>query len=1020
MAPRDLSLPPSETANETVDETAIRTQDPEDIPSDDPTRTGTPISAGSAKRPKSSTSKRPRPRKGAHVWVNESVEGAATDDEPTPVASRKRGGNKTESEPGTAVTTRRQANGTVGSVYSGSKIRHIKKPDGIPLWRIEIQYTFLDLVITNKQAVFTNRDGQKGFNFADIYIDCLARSSKTSKVLKERLFVDRPAAENMAMICLLVNVGRMNTTLNFFPEMRAQLRTYHSIPSLQAYPRQKDYKSLQDAPRLKSILKGASEDTDEPRTLTALRQQKIPRTNACNLIFVLSQAASEVSQLHFLDKIDFFDLAIRSTVSSESRARAFLWLMWWYLESNFDKDSALNNPFGPGEYRPEQDQDDPSEIPLLVPALQHITEEEGKAENVDNDFEQEFGEKMRVERENLNIKFAAEEAQQKLEQGLPADTPIDHRVKRLKRQVRETDDADSSDVDSSGASPGASRSARSPLLDSTGLQADSIEDDWELMDSHPGKGRYKRPKGKTTPSRRQTATGAGSLRGTIGKSRLGIANSDRGTPDTNRDTPVPLPPGVNHPILSQFPDPRFTQTNPPGPGLPMQTKSRARTGYQRELENHKQSRILWLVNKKRHAILKDKRVERQRRELLVESWLLLAAERIANLDTMYDSEEDDAAGHGLSLLGLTDRVFHHGTGLGGVVPDKNELAERRQRPQNEDAVGSRPASDEQLLEEDVGEDADNWVRVLRRTQRRLDCWSGDRDRTRHLSAQSGAIEQSLPGLPRSSNNQRPQDIHEETANPPRAPPRRSGAQGSSKRATIISNRNTMPRKKQLEQEIMSDILAERSDHDSDPVIEDNTVFLSDNDNDNDEQEQEQRKAQDHDNDKDSSDTDAEQASEKSSEESGRAPIYRGPRKSAPGGFYKPPTEKALRKAEEEEEEERRRLSFEARAGRYRGPRKIVFDVDMVTPEISDDDEDTDESTDAEETEDASRRDGAEGKRTDDATVRGEEEEVWKSTPSRPLVNSSASKARQRSHSIDTREQQQQDTVETDVEMAGTA
>src|SRR5947207_3247196 len=33
------------------------------------------------------------------------------------------------------VGTRRQANGTIGSVYSGNKIRHLKKEDGIPLWR---------------------------------------------------------------------------------------------------------------------------------------------------------------------------------------------------------------------------------------------------------------------------------------------------------------------------------------------------------------------------------------------------------------------------------------------------------------------------------------------------------------------------------------------------------------------------------------------------------------------------------------------------------------------------------------------------------------------------------------------------------------------------------------------------------------------------------------------------------------------------------------------------------------------
>lgn len=119
------------------------------------------------------------------------------------------------------VGTRRQANGTIGSVYSGNKIRHLKKEDGIPLWRRDIQYQFLKLVFEDKTPVFTRYpDGQKGMDFADVYIDAMARSSKTSKILKDKLQNDKPAAISMAMVCLLVNFGRMNTTLNCtaFPE----------------------------------------------------------------------------------------------------------------------------------------------------------------------------------------------------------------------------------------------------------------------------------------------------------------------------------------------------------------------------------------------------------------------------------------------------------------------------------------------------------------------------------------------------------------------------------------------------------------------------------------------------------------------------------------------------------------------------------------------------------------------------------------------------------------------------------
>lgn len=114
----------------------------------------------------------------------------------------------------TATTTRRNANGSVSSVFSGNKIRHLKKEDGVPLWRGDIQFSFLHRVFHDDEPVFTAWDGSTGKTFADIYIDAMSRSAKCSKVLRDKLHEDRSAAIDMAMICLLVNVGRMNTTLN--------------------------------------------------------------------------------------------------------------------------------------------------------------------------------------------------------------------------------------------------------------------------------------------------------------------------------------------------------------------------------------------------------------------------------------------------------------------------------------------------------------------------------------------------------------------------------------------------------------------------------------------------------------------------------------------------------------------------------------------------------------------------------------------------------------------------------------
>ena len=174
--------------------------------------------------------------------------------------------------------------------------------------------------------------------------------------------------------------------------MRAQLRTYHSIPSLQANRDPNAYKQLQDAPRLKSILKGASEDASQPSTIDKIMERPIPRTNPVNLIFVLSQYAPKVSEVHFDPPRDFFDLVMRSTLSSKSRARAFLWLVWFYLESDFSPAMALQNPFGPGRVGNDGGE------PFKVPTFDHLTEAQADAENVDTEEEKAYGEMKRQER----------------------------------------------------------------------------------------------------------------------------------------------------------------------------------------------------------------------------------------------------------------------------------------------------------------------------------------------------------------------------------------------------------------------------------------------------------------------------------------------------------------------------------------------------------------------------------------------------------------------------------------------
>ena len=167
--------------------------------------------------------------KGGMIWIQEGGKEQVEDEPSVQNDSYTRAAEVNPSHTMTVAHTRRNANGTIGSVYSGNKIRHLKKEDGIPLWRRDIQFAFLRCVFEDQTRVFTMAsDGSTGHTFVDIYIDAMARSSKTSRILKDKLMTDRTAALNMAMVCLLVNVGRMNTTLN----CEQQLFLSNTVPPL--------------------------------------------------------------------------------------------------------------------------------------------------------------------------------------------------------------------------------------------------------------------------------------------------------------------------------------------------------------------------------------------------------------------------------------------------------------------------------------------------------------------------------------------------------------------------------------------------------------------------------------------------------------------------------------------------------------------------------------------------------------------------------------------------------------------
>jgi Ino eighty subunit 1 len=98
------------------------------------------------------------------------------------------------------------------------------------------------------------------------------------------------------------------------------------------------------------VLQGGLEDRPEPRDFHAIKKKgcTVPRMNPINLISVICQVSSKMTELHFPPGLEFRDLLIEPSFSSASRARAFLWIMWHYLESDFTVEGCIENPFGEG------------------------------------------------------------------------------------------------------------------------------------------------------------------------------------------------------------------------------------------------------------------------------------------------------------------------------------------------------------------------------------------------------------------------------------------------------------------------------------------------------------------------------------------------------------------------------------------------------------------------------------------------------------------------------------------------
>lgn len=331
--------------------------------------------------------------------------------------------------------------------------------------------------------------------------------------------------------------------------MRAQLRTYHAIPSLQAHQDPNSYKQLQDAPRLKSILKGASEDRVEPTTLEMIKLQRVPRTNPVNMVFVLSQFAPKITELHMPPDRDFYDLLMKDDISSATRARAFLWLLWFYLESDFTEEGAEENPFGAGV---DYDVDVRNQG---VPLLRMLNPEEEAAENLDPPEEIEFGKVKQQERKRIietdQVTLPPEAGSAKrpgktkanalVDEGIPSPFSVNGRTKDISTPVN---------------------NGRSRLKYESDMDVDST---------------------RSTPPPRGTGRGVGGL-GTSSRVRSGLKSQG---PDT------------------------FTPSHAGASDLPAMRRARPLTAHQLAVERHRNERIQHILTrgmrKQYHLVRKVRR-----------------------------------------------------------------------------------------------------------------------------------------------------------------------------------------------------------------------------------------------------------------------------------------------------------------------------------------------------------------------------------------------------------------------------
>lgn len=213
----------------------------------------------------------------------------------------------------------------------------LKKADGEMFTRADVQYDLMSDIFNDRTFQFTSPLDQRAVSFKELYVETLSKFSKAAKSTVRQLDENPTWATNFCIASFLINIGRINTTVAFYPELRAYMRTYHPIPCLQKDEYCKT--NLQDAPRIKTMLKSCQlpyEVNNEAGSLPEISNRSAhglrPPTTVVNLIFELFNVEPYVSAKYFPEGFVLHDLFSPTTIPTKLRAYAFLWLMHHFLE----------------------------------------------------------------------------------------------------------------------------------------------------------------------------------------------------------------------------------------------------------------------------------------------------------------------------------------------------------------------------------------------------------------------------------------------------------------------------------------------------------------------------------------------------------------------------------------------------------------------------------------------------------------------------------------------------------------